>query len=153
MRRFLKMAGLGFLMGVAISGLITAAFTAEGAPVSEKLAAWAGSARAAMLIQYFASGVYGALCMGGVVLYDSDRLPLTLISFLHCLCCVVPFIPLSLILGWCTGAAEVLIMTGIQLAAYFVIWLIMYLKYRSEVKKMNDIQMKKTDMSEPLPPS
>ena len=85
------------------------------------------------------SALYGAICMGSAVLYDVDRLPLAVTSLLHCLICIVSFVPMSNFLCWSGGTADTWIMVGIQFAAYFIIWLIMYAKYRIEIRKLNEI--------------
>lgn len=61
-------------------------------------------------------------------------------SVLHCLFIVVLFVPTSLFLGWCSTVKEFVIMAGIQIAVYFMIWLILYISYRKEVKKLNELQ-------------
>lgn len=139
-KRVLKFAGIGFLVGAALCNFITI-ITANGSlPVTPALVGRIGDARLAMLLQFFLSGLYGALCMAGVLLYDADRLPLAAATLLHCLTCIIPFAPLSLFLGWSDGIGAVLIMAGFQIAAFFVVWLIIYARYRAEINKMNEIQ-------------
>lgn len=139
MLKTLKRAGIGFMLGVIISDIISILAT-DSIPVSKALLDFAGSPRAALLIQFFLAGAYGALCMGTVGLYDIERLPLTLSSVLHCLICIVPFIPLSLFLGWSDSIGTTLIMTVIQVGVYFIIWLIIFLRCRAEIRKMNEKQ-------------
>ncbi|MBO4217483.1 MAG: DUF3021 domain-containing protein [Clostridia bacterium] len=135
----LKRAGFGFLLGVFVCDLIVI-LTMKDSPVPQSLIETAGSLRAAMIIQTAASGIYGALCMGTVGLYEIERWPMMLSSALHCLIAILPYVPLSLLLGWSEKASDVLIMAGFQFAAYVTVWFIMYMKYRSEVKKLNEIQ-------------
>ena len=147
LKKYLKLAGIGFLLGVTICAFITAV-SGDPAGVSEHLVTKTESMRTALILQLLLSGIYGACCMGFTILYDLDRLPVTAATFLHCVICIVPFIPLSLFLGWYTSAGEVLIMTSCQIAAFFLIWLIMYLKYRKETAELNRIQkeiLRKTD--------
>ena len=141
-KSFLKRAGIGALTGIAadvfISVLSAGSFTA--APV---LLQWLGSDRAALMIELLLVAVYGAVCMATTVIYDSDamsKLPLSVMSLLHCFICVAPFVPLSLLLGWCGSVAEILITAGIQIATYFIIWLIMYIQYKKQIKELNEIQ-------------
>ena len=147
MLKTLKRAGIGFMLGVIISDLISILAT-DSIPVSKTLLDLAGSPRAALLIQFFLPGVYGALCMGTVGLYDIERLPLTLSSLLHCLICIVPFIPLSLFLGWSDSIGSTLIMAAIQVAAYFIIWLIIFLRCRAQIRKLNEKQEEIRDRKE-----
>ena len=140
MLKTLKRAGFGFLLGVIVSDFISI-LTTEGMPVSQTLLAYTdNNVKAAFLIQFFAAGAYGALCMGSVRLYDIERLPLTLSSLFHCLICIVPFIPLSLFLGWSDGIGTTLVMTAIQVTMYFIVWLIIFFRYRAEIRKLNEKQ-------------
>ena len=144
LKSFLKRAGIGALTGIAvdvfISALSAGSFTAP--PI---LFEWFGSERAALVTELILTALYGAICMGTTVIYDSEvmsKLPLSLMSLLHCFICIAPFVPLSLLLGWCRSAAEILIVVGIQLVVYFIIWLIMYFQYKKQIKELNDIQKK-----------
>lgn len=95
----------------------------------------------AFIIQSLLSGLYGALAFGGVIFYEIERIPLALATGLHCLLVVVPFVPLSLFLGWGGGdIVTILIMAACQLVAFFIIWLIMYTIYKKKVKELNEIQ-------------
>ncbi len=138
-KKALKLAGIGFLLGVSVNTFIII-ISFDGQSFSPVLTEALSSVKAAMLAEEVLSGVYGAVCMGSTVIYEADRLPLAAASLLHCAICIIPFFPLSLLLGWSSGAGDTLIMTGCQLAAYFMIWLILYLKYRNEIKKLNEIQ-------------
>ena len=141
LKRSLKFAGFGFILGIAVCSIITILTSdASGVPASAAFIEKIGSAKWALLIQALLSGVHGAICMGTVTLYDTDRLPLTLVSALHCACCIVPFVILSVPLGWTGSVADTLIMVGIQLVAYFIVWLIMYSLYRKEIRELNKIK-------------
>lgn len=137
--KILKRAGLGFLLGVAVNSLIKA-LTYETDPVTLILLERIGSLRSAMLLELALVGLFGAICMAGTVLYDVDRLPLSVATLLHCLMCILPFVPLALFLGWCTRLGDILIMSGFQLVAFFLIWLILYVSYRREIRELNKMQ-------------
>ena len=137
--KILKRAGLGVLLGVSVNSLITA-LTSDGLTVTPMLVERLGSVRAAMLVELLLIGLFGALCMGTTVLYDSERLPLAAVTVIHCLCCILPFAPLALFLGWVSQLSEVLVMLAIQFFAFCVVWLIMYALYRKEVRVLNELQ-------------
>ena len=99
-----------------------------------------GNAVIAMILQSLFSGLYGALCFAGMTLYDVDRLPLAAATALHCGLIVLPFIPISYLLGWVGGVLETVIIAAIQIAAFFMIWLILYFVYKKQVKELNDMQ-------------
>ena len=60
-------------------------------------------------------------------------------TFLHYLISILCFPPLALFLGWVSKPAEILVMSGAQTLCFFLIWLIMYLRYRAEVKELNEL--------------
>ena len=46
-------------------------------------------------------------------------------------------------LGWADSATEILIVEGILLVAYFIIWLVIYLRYKKEVRSLNEMLNKR----------
>lgn len=92
------------------------------------------------MIQLLLPGVYGAIAMGSVVLYDLDRWPLALASLTHYLIIEILFEPMALYLEWIHTLPEILIMIGIRLICYFIIWLIIFLIYRKQVRELNNLQ-------------
>lgn len=52
---------------------------------------------------------------------------------------VLIFIPISLLLGWVSQTVEVLIISMIQLAVFFIIWLILYFVYKKQVEELNEM--------------
>ncbi len=146
LKKTLKRALIGFLLGIILGdgiAIMTGLFS-EGnfRPVAVTLEQMCGNMAAAFLIQTILSGVYGAVCFGSVSFYEIESLPLALASICHCLLIVILYIPTSLFLGWCETIWDHLIMAGIQIAAYFMIWLILYCSYRKEVRKLNELQQK-----------
>ena len=141
MKKFLKLAGIGFLAGIVICDIIMA-LTMRDLPATPEIIEELGGLRSARLLQMLLTGLYGALCFGTTMLYDADRMPLALASAIHCAICIVPFIFMSRFLGWTNGPVETLIQTACQLVAYMIIWLIMYLSYRKEIRELNEMQKK-----------
>lgn len=141
---FLKRAALGFLIGILMGDgiAVMSAFMSGGdfLPVSGELAGSCGSVGTAFLIQTVISGLYGAVCFGGITLYELERWPLALASLTHCLGIVLLFYPVAICLGWFGSLWEILIMSGIQVAVYFFIWLILYIVYSRQVRELNELQ-------------
>ena len=141
----LKRAGVGFLIGMVVGNLIailTGTSATDGVTFAspQLLNIAGGSAGLAMVLQSLFSGLYGAACFAGMSFYDADRLPLALATALHCGTIVLLFIPISLILGWISSVPALLIVMGIQLVVFFIIWLIMWAAYRKQVKELNEMQ-------------
>ena len=139
LKKFLGLGGIGFLSGIVMCFFITVV-SGDGMPVTKIFVERAGNLKAAILIEMGLTGLYGAVNLGSVVIYDTDRIPLLIASLLHCSIVVLPFIPLSFLLGWMTDIASCLIMGAFQIAGYFIIWIIIYVRYRREIKRLNELQ-------------
>ena len=147
LKKIFLRAGFGFILGVAVCSIITA-LTSDGTQVAPAFADAVGSLKRAVLLQLLLTGLQGAICMGGTVLYDVDRLPLSLGTLIHCLLCIVPYFFLSLFLHWTERIGDTLILSGMQLVAFFIIWLILFLRYKKQIKELNDIQNHQYDRTE-----
>ncbi len=136
--RVLKRVGLGFLFGMAVGNLI-AYFTGSGSglPVAPDLITAVGNEAAALLIQTVLSGLIGAAGFGGTLFYEKEKWSMLRAMLTHFALISVVFVIVSKVLCWITAVKELLIMEGIMLAAYLIIWLIMCAIYRSQVKELN----------------
>lgn len=142
LKKTLKRIGLGFLLGAVIGNLV-AVLTGGGELVSPLLTERTGSLQTAILLQVLLSGVIGAAGLGCIGLYEIERWPLLAACFVHYLIYMAAFIPASLLLGWVSTAADVLIMAAVLLAAQFTVFLIMCAIYRSQVRELNKLQKEK----------
>ncbi len=146
----LKRMGLGFLIGVVVGDLIavlTGTSSSGGVTFTSKqlLDMTGGNAAVSMLIQSLFSGIYGALCFAGISFYDIERWPLALATALHCAVIVIPFIPIALFLGWFGSIVSLLIMSCVQIAVFFIIWLILYFTYKKQIRELNELMDKKRE--------
>ena len=143
-KKALKLSGFGFLLGIVICNIIVAlcsyAETGEILALPPQLAERTGGQMSAYILQTLLAGLYGAVCMGTTVLYDIEKMPLLLSTFLHYLAVMLIYIPVSIILCWITSGKEMLIVTGIMTAAYILIWIIMYSIYKKQVKELNRLK-------------
>ena len=81
LKKTLKAAGIGFLLGIVIGNLIafltgnsdTGGITFASAKLLEMAG---GNAVIAMLLQSLFSGLYGAVCFAGMSFYEIERMPL-----------------------------------------------------------------------------
>lgn len=143
----LKRMGIGFLIGVVVGDLIavlTGTSSTDGLAFTSKqlLDMAGGNAVVAMILQSLFSGIYGALCFAGISFYDIERWPLSLATASHCALIILPFIPIALLLGWFNSVISILIMSSMQLVAFFIIWLIMYFGFKKQVRELNELQSK-----------
>ncbi|MBQ1453609.1 MAG: DUF3021 domain-containing protein [Ruminococcus sp.] len=147
LKKTLKAAGIGFLLGIVIGNLI--AFLTGNSDTGgitfapqELLDMSGGNAVIAMLLQSLFSGLYGAVCFAGMSFYEIERMPLAVATALHCALIVLLFIPIALLLGWVSQIETQLMISGIQLVCFFIIWLIMYAGFKKQVKELNELQEK-----------
>ena len=145
LKKTLKAAGIGFLIGMVIGNVIAIltgnSDTGGVTFASQKLLDMAGgNGTVAMLLQSLFSGLYGAVCFAGMTFYEAERLPLAAATALHCATIILLFIPIALFLGWVSNIVTLLIISGMQLVGFFIIWLIMWSIYKKQVKELNDMQ-------------
>ncbi len=145
LKKTLKAAGIGFLIGMVIGNVI-AILTGNSATggvtfASPQLLNMAsGNGVVAMLLQSLFSGLYGAVCFAGMSFYEIERMPLAAATALHCALIVLLFIPIALLLGWVSDIGTLLIISGMQLVGFFIIWLIMYFGYKKQIRELNEMQ-------------
>ena len=103
-----------------------------------------GSETTAFLVQTLLSGVQGAVAMAGVNFYDIENKHFGLLaaSVCHLLLILVTYFPIAFFLNWIATFSEAILMTVIMTASYFIIFLIMYFRYKAEAKKLNELQKK-----------
>ena len=150
LKKTLKAAGIGFLIGMIVGNVIAFLTGNSGTGgvtfASPQLLDMAGgSGTVAMLLQSLFSGLYGAVCCAGMSFYEIERMPLAAATALHCALIVLLFIPIALLLGWVSNIETLLVIFGIQLVCFFIIWLIMYAVFKKQVKELNELQEKNRD--------
>ena len=136
----LKRAGIGFIIGMAVGNIIALLTGNPHMVVSSLLLERVGSQQTALLLQTLFSGILGAVSFAGVSLYEIDDWPLLRIAFVHYAIIELAYIPIALSLGWVVSAAEVLIVSGINAIVYLIIFFIMFIRYRAEVRELNELQ-------------
>ena len=77
---------------------------------------------------------------GMTAIYQMEQLPLPTMILLHGGALYIAYILIYLLNGWLVNQAKpILIFTGIFVAGYAVIWLIIYCVERTKTKKLNQI--------------
>ena len=138
MKRLLKYMLIGFAAGAAAGTLIVILSSGGHFYSLELQRRLGGSAAAAIVIQTVLSGLIGAAGFGGVLLYETD-LPLAAATVLHFLLIEAVFLPSALFQGWIEFKfSQIAVMMFIRLAAFFIVWLIMYFRYKRLAKELND---------------
>ena len=145
LKKTLKAAGIGFLIGMIVGNVIAFLTGNSGTGgvtfASPQLLDMAGgSGTVAMLLQSLFSGLYGAVCFAGMSFYEIERMPLAAATALHCALIVLLFIPIALLLGWVSDIGTLLMISGMQFVGFFIIWLILYFGYKKQIRELNEMQ-------------
>ena len=139
--KVLRMVGLGFLIGLVAGDLIAWLMSfGGGAPVSPALVSRMGGEAAAFVAQTLLSGLYGAAIWSGILLYEIESWPLALSTALHYLIVAGLYVPVSLLLGWADNAAQLLLVELVQFVVFFLIWLLIYLRYKAQTRELNTLR-------------
>ena len=139
-RKILIRAVVGFVLGALVAlilGLVDMRFC------SEDLAAAVGGEGLGVALQFLGSGLYGAACMIGTLFYDFERWSLALATALHYLIIAVGLFLCNWLLKWGMGLRLLLIVLAGQSVGFFLIWLIMWLIYRRQVKELNELNARR----------
>ena len=137
---------IGFICGIVVGtiiSLLSSSFTLISSPAVNNVC---GNVLG-FIIQAILTGLIGVAGIGGMSFYDSDLLDswgLHAVTFVHYLCVISAFVVSAIILDWGT-ALDIFIMTLIETAVFFAIWLTLYLSWRKEVREMNESLKKYKD--------
>ena len=99
-----------------------------------------GDPTLAILIQVLAEGLYGVIAFGGTFVYYIEEWGMLKATLAHFLMLSVSFFLMAFFLKWYTfySPTAILVFCLCFAAAYFMIWLLEYLSYKSQIKKIND---------------
>ncbi len=141
-QKIIKLAGIGFLIGIAVGNIIALFPFLSGkrdfVPVSPGLTEKLGSAESAFLVQTLLSGLLGAVSFAGMLFYERDDWTMLQSAVIHWLLIMLVYFPIALYCGWISEEPrEMLLMALIMTAAYALIWLFMYLRYRKQAEELN----------------
>ncbi len=125
--RFIFNALLGCTLGILI-GAVTWVFLTTDEEYANRMA---------LLAQLFGSGIYGAICMGGTIVYDIESWSLIRATATHYITTFTAFFITNALLGW-FGSDIVLIAFIFLTIGYFIIWIIEYTIYKRQVRKLNE---------------
>ena len=135
----------GFICGMAIGNLIAIAFSYCFSPehvliFAPSLLEKAGSQANALALQTVLSGVYGAVGFGGMSFYEIEQWSLIKATVTHYVLILFTFILIGPYLGWVSlNVKDVGFMFILLTIAFFIIWLIMFLRYQAEVRELNNL--------------
>lgn len=125
--RFVINALIGFIIGLLID-VILFSFFIDYSDINSRWFVFA---------QFIGSGLFGAVCMGGTIVYNIESWGLLKATITHYLMVFVSFIIVDTLLGWFPYNI-LLITVAIGTVMYFIIWLIQFLIWKRKIKQLNN---------------
>ena len=99
-----------------------------------------GFTLASSLPDILMGGIPGAIAMGTAVIYDIEEWSLFRATVTHFLIVMVALLLACFVLKWFEPwSAPFWIMLAAELVGYIIIWLIIYLCYKKQVRKLNNL--------------
>jgi hypothetical protein len=139
----LQLAALGFLMGmvVGVSIVIAISFADGGGSLvlPSVLLERTGSEAGALLAQMLVSGVYGAIPMAGVIVYEFDSWGLLKQAIVHYATYTAAFLLIGSLAGWVETLQGMVLVAGIFLVGHCIIWLVMYARCKAATDELNKL--------------
>lgn len=147
-KKILIRCGCGFLVGTIMMYLVP--LLLNGSPLgrgiySEALLARVGSPAAATAATLLVMGLFGALCFGGTLFYEIESWPLASATAAHYLAISLGYLLPNWLLGWHMPLKLLGIIEGIMTLGFFLIWLIIYLRYKAQVRELNELVKRRND--------
>ncbi len=149
MKKTIRYASIGFLLGMAIGNFIAFFFARMNGSdqlFSASLISRFGSETSAFIIHTLLSGVHGALSFSGIIFYEIEEWGLAKATFLHCLLINTSFLINGLYLEWIPfDLPFILVSTSMITVMFFIIWIVMHIRCKKEVRDLNDLLQKEKD--------
>jgi hypothetical protein len=144
-KALVKRAVLGFIYGVFIGQtilIIESLFMRGGNfyAVSNSLLELAGSKIAAVIIQYFLTGLIGTTFAATTVIFEMDSWSLLRQSITHFIITSIVMYVAGFLCGWFPHTlVSTLIWFGVFVVVYLIFWICFSLYYKNKVKKINEV--------------
>lgn len=143
---------LGFMVGVVMTSVITTLVISDGNIhfVTPGFMKFIGNPLAAFIIHSLVCGILGTIMLGSAYIYEIDRWTLLKATIIHFIVIVISFYLTVFFLRWFAPTNIKAIITSliIFIVTYTIIWLIMYLSYKSQIKEINqNLKIKKRDFN------
>ena len=141
---------IGFVIGM-IAGVAIPLITTGGRSVvsSKFVVMMGGSTVLAAALSIFLSGIFGVISFGGTLFYEIDSWNVAKATTLHLAVILVGYLSVGLLLDWFPLDVKwILIIVVMMTAVFFIIWLIMYIIGKNQIKKLNEIQNKYKNKTE-----
>ena len=92
------------------------------------------------LSQILLGGIPGAIACGSTVIYDIEKWSLLRATFTHFLVVIGVTFLACFVLNWFPPWSTAFwIMLAVEVIGYIIIWLMIYLRYKAEVRNLNKL--------------
>ena len=140
-KKLIILLAVGFFAGAVLGNLIAFIIglaSGGGGIVAEELVS-ALTFAGAIILQTFICGVFGLVSVGGMYLYEIDSWSLFTATLVHFLSIAACYVGASTILYWLPPLfIYYLISIGAMAVGFAIIWIIMYFRWKKDVKDMNN---------------
>ena len=89
------------------------------------------------IIQFIGAGIYGAIPMGGSIVYEFERWSLLKATLIHYFMTMGALTVTNVLLGWFAWNIYLVVLLAMTVA-YFIIWLVNYLSCKREIERINN---------------
>ena len=144
LNKIIKRAIMGFVYGVFIGQTILIleslnAGTGNFCPVSEYLVQHASSTLAAVIIQYFVTGLIGISFSASTVIFEIDKWSITAQTALHFVITFAVMLFAGFVCGWFPHTVRsTIIWFVIFIVIYVLMWAGFMLYFKKQTKKINE---------------
>ncbi len=119
---------IGAVCGIFINVIISFFCAEEGETIRGNLG---------LIIQTIGAALYGAVCMGGAIVYKMEEWGVVRCTIIHYLLVMVALLIANVCLHWFPWGIFGFVVLGFTVG-YFIIWLIQYLGWKREIRQMNE---------------
>ena len=143
LKKTVKRAVIGFVTGMILMNLISfvvGKLTGRPGIVSEALAGRLGGETPAIMVQTLLDGIFFSIAMAGVSFHLIEEWSMLKSAVCHFLTMFCTMMPLALFLGWIPlRPLPVIAFTALLVLIFILIWWILYLHYKKEVRELNSL--------------
>ena len=136
----IRLAVVGFVLGIIIGDIMVVAFTAsEGISLAAPELIEEFGYVPAVILQTLLSGVLGCICFGATIVYYKDEYSILEATCIHMVISFFTLIPISNFLWWTGRVMEGnIVVLAMGVCAYVMIWFSVYMSYRIQIQKINE---------------
>lgn len=135
---------LGFTLGLIVGIIMFVLCTPDGSIINKNF----------LVMHLMGSGILGIVGYGGSVVYDFEEWSLDKATFSHYFVTFITMLIISTVLGWFPDNTLFIVLIVFTLV-YALIWLIQFLLWKNQIRKMNEdlkeLLLNKEKVSEQMP--